>query len=395
MKQYFTWQKSMNNASLVVIIASFLFIADSACFSQECVPVCSDSLQFSGQLSVWGHINMSNSLPVFFGGRYIPALNYSYKLSDNRLIDFEASANIYGSYAFNPFDSSDVNGSIQAYRAWARYSGSQIEIRAGLQKISFGSSTLLRPLMWFDQLDPRDPLQLTNGVWGLLSRYYFLNNANVWVWCLYGNTKTRPWDIGTSVARLPEFGGRFQAPVPKGEMALSYNFRHTDIEAVDTTRADIPENRIGLDGKWDIGPGLWFETSWIHKSIPIGSLTNQELISIGSDYTFALGKGLNVMYEQMLAASDEKAFTFSNTTMFSALSLNYPLGIVDNLSAIVYFDWKNKAAYNFINWNHKFKKFTMYLMAYLNPKDYNLPQQSTAANQYSKQGLQLMLVYNH
>jgi hypothetical protein len=37
----------------------------------------------------------------------------------------------------------------------------------------------------------------------------------------------------------------------------------------------------------------------------------------------------------------------------------------------------------------------MYVMAYLNPKDYNLPQQGSTANMYSKQGLQVMLVYNH
>ena len=30
-----------------------------------------------------------------------------------------------------------------------------------------------------EDIDPRDPLQLTNGVWGLLGRYYFMNNANL------------------------------------------------------------------------------------------------------------------------------------------------------------------------------------------------------------------------
>lgn len=382
-----------------ILLFCFLYFTAVPSFSQETASKLNDSLQISGQLSVWAHYNQSNSLPVFFGGRYIPTANYRIQLPNEKLIDFEGSANLYGSYATHPFDTSNAEGSLSAYRAWARYSTRQLELRIGLQKISFGSATMLRPLMWFDQIDPRDPLQLTNGVWGLLSRYYFLNNANVWLWCLYGNNKTRPWDIGITTAKSPELGGRFQAPVPKGEVALSYNFRHADTFGMDSSitaaYSEIPENRIGLDGKWDLGVGLWFEGTWIHKSINVGAITNQELLSIGSDYTFDIGKGLNVVYEQMLAASDEKAFAFTNNVMFSAVTLNYPIGIVDNLSAIIYFDWMNKAAYNFINWNHRFKHISMYIMAYLNPKDYNLPQQGATANMYSKQGLQIMLVYNH
>jgi hypothetical protein len=382
-----------------ILIISFLNLAGSRSYAQQAREKVHDSLQVSGQLSVWGHYNRSNSLPLLFGGRYIPTINYSIKLPHDKLIDFEGSVNLFGTYATDPFDTSGVDGSISAYRAWARYSTQQFEIRAGLQKINFGSASMLRPLMWFDQIDPRDPLQLTNGVWGLLSRYYFLNNTNVWFWCLYGNDKARPWDIGNSAPRSPELGGRFQAPVPKGEMALSYNFRHAETTGMDSTiissYSEIPEHRIGIDGKWDLGIGLWFEGTWIHKNINIGTLTNQELLTLGIDNTFNIGKGLNVVYEQMLASSDERAFAFDNNLMFSALSFNYPVGVIDNLSAIVYFDWRNKAFYNFVNWNHTFKRFTMYLMAYLNPKDYNLPQQGSVANMYSKQGLQLMLVYNH
>lgn len=35
--------------------------------------------------------------------------------------------------------------------------------------------------MRFDQVDPRDPLKLTDGVRGLLGRYCFLNNADIWL----------------------------------------------------------------------------------------------------------------------------------------------------------------------------------------------------------------------
>ena len=93
-------------------------------------------------------------------------------------------------------------------------------VRGGLQKINFGSANLLRPLMWFDQIDPRDPLQLTDGVWGILGRYYFLNNANIWVWGLIGNDQRKGWEVIPSVKNKPEFGFRVQMPIPGNYLSL-------------------------------------------------------------------------------------------------------------------------------------------------------------------------------
>ncbi|MCK7489842.1 MAG: ABC transporter ATP-binding protein [Anaerotruncus sp.] len=39
-------------------------------------------------------------------------------------------------------------------------------------------------MMWFDTIDPRDPLQLTDGVYALLLRYYTRGNANFWAWAM-------------------------------------------------------------------------------------------------------------------------------------------------------------------------------------------------------------------
>lgn len=38
-------------------------------------------------------------------------------------------------------------------------------------------------------------MQLTNGVYGILGRYYFANNANIWFWTLMGNEKTRGFEV--------------------------------------------------------------------------------------------------------------------------------------------------------------------------------------------------------
>lgn len=379
------------NRFLGIYIFSLALVVPAKCFAQ-------DSLNFSGQLSSWLNYNHGNALPVHIGGRYIPQFDFARLLKDDRKIDFEASANIYGSAGFHPFDSSGFDGQLKAYRLWARYSTDQLEIRAGLQKLNFGSASLLRPLMWFDQIDPRDPLKLTDGVWGILGRYYFLNNANIWLWCLYGNRNPRGWDPAGTSNRFPEAGGRIQVPVPKGEAALTYNYRVADTRNIGgpvPPFAEVPENRIGFDIKLDIVVGLWFEGSWTHKAKETGVFTNQEILNAGLDYTFGLGNGLYLIFEQLVAANDENPFGFVNPVTFSAVSLSYPVGIFDNLSGIVYYDWNNGKSYNFLNWQKQFNNITLYLMGYWNPEQYIIPAQGSGENLFAGKGLQLMFVWNH
>ena len=355
-------------------------------------------LQFKGQVSAWTNFNPSNELELWGGARYLPQLNLKLGEESKNLIDFEASANLNGTLGTHPFDTLYSSGKIKPYRLWARYSTEQLEIRAGLQKINFGSASMIRPLMWFDKIDPRDPLQLTDGVWGILGRYYFLNNANLWLWVLYGNEKPKTWEIGSTSQQQPEFGGRFQTPVPKGEIALSVHHRQVAKSALGEFPAIIEplaENRIGLDGKWDVGVGLWFEAVWMNKSKNIGAFTNQASLSVGTDYTFGIGNGLNVIFEQLLFAYDKKPLQINNPFVFSTLSLNYPLGLNDNLSALLYYDWKSSGIYNMLTWNHQFNNLMLYCMAYSNPKTYNIPLTSSDVNLFAGTGVQVMLVINH
>ena len=386
----------MRNYYILSVI--FMGIYMNCCGQDSVKYVPRDTLIFTGQLSAWGLYNQMNSVPVYGSLRYIPTLNYAIKLQNNRQFDFEGSANAFGVLGIRPFDETHSDGSLQPYRAWARYSSRYLEVRVGLQKINFGSATLLRPLMWFDQLDPRDPLQLTNGVWGALVRYYFPNNANLWLWSLYGNNKPRPWAMDLTNPDQPEFGGRFQSPIPKGELGITFHHRVTDFQGSDLSVLpyhEADENRIGLDGKWDLGVGLWFEGTLVHKSKDAGILTNTEILNLGTDNTFAIGNGLNIVFEQLLLSYDRKALTFSNPISFSGLSLSYPIGMLDNLNLISYFSWTNNTSYNFLNFKRQFDKITFYIMAFWNPRNYQLPQQVNAGNYYSGKGIQLMLVFNH
>ena len=92
--------------------------------------------------------------------------------------------------------------------------------------------------------------------------------------------------------KQPEFGGRFQHPVPRGEIGLSYHHRTVNTTSFSglETLDGITENKYGVDAKWDVTVGLWFEATYSKKSKNIGLLTHQSLLNIGSDYTFSNGR---------------------------------------------------------------------------------------------------------
>jgi hypothetical protein len=357
-----------------------------------------EGFRFSGQFSSWANLNTAGELPLWGGARYIPRINFGTPAGNNGLFDTEASLNIFGSGGLRPFDSTATSGDLKPYRFWIRYSSSQLEIRLGLQKLNFGSAAMLRPLMWFDQMDPRDPLQLTDGVWGLLARYYFLNNTNIWLWGLYGNHERRGWESIPVNRKIPEFGGRLQIPVPGGEAAVTYHHRIADSRDLSediTPFEKIPENRFGIDAKFDMVTGLWFEGSYTHKEKNLGILTNQLVLNGGADYTFAIGSGLYIAFEQLMATFDEKPFTFTNQTWFSLMTLSYPIGLFDKLSTIIFYNWSDNAVYSFLNWQCQFDNIMFYVMAYWNPESYQLPTQAGSQNIFAGKGIQVMFVLNH
>lgn len=376
----------------------FLLLIPANAFAQESTGKVMSSFDYRGQLSAWSQFAPDIEQSLWFGGRYVPQINYEINFPTQHKIDFEISANIFGSIGIKPFSETDANGKIKPYRIWGRYSTQQMEIRLGLQKINFGSAQMFRPLMWFDSMDPRDPLQMTDGVWGGLFRYYFQNNTNIWFWTLYGNNQNKGWEFVPSSQSFPELGGRVQLPLKQGEVALSYHFRQTDfsddIYSTLTSYEKIPENRIGFDIRLDRFIGLWFEGSWTHASKNLGEFTNQTMLTLGGDYTFGIGNGLGLTFEQLLYSYDEKAFAFQNATTFSGLTFTYPVTLFDNISTMFYYDWENNDFYSFLNWQHDFNHFSLYGMLYWNPKSMELPSQMGNERFFGK-GVQIMFVWNH
>jgi hypothetical protein len=253
--------------------------------------------------------------------------------------------------------------------------------------------------MWFDQLDPRDPLQLTDGVYALLSRYYFRNNANAWLWMLWGNDKPKGWETVPSVRKIPELGGRMQFPVPKGEIALSYHHRTADLNGIIDPMnihgaATYPEDRLGLDGKLDLGVGLWGEYALIHSTLDTAYFKPwSKLFTLGMDYTFNLGNGLYMATEFFRYSNANKLFEPGTNRTFSLLTVNYPIGN-NKLGCIVYFSWTDKNLYRFINIQRQSDNWTFYLFLFWNPDNITIYNNGVENNMFAGKGIQLMAVFN-
>jgi hypothetical protein len=360
----------------------------------------SQQVELSGQLAGWMVTNPGQSFQSQIGLRYIPEFSLEKNFQEKFNFGSELSFNSYGSGDIYPFDSINTGGKIKPYRMWLRFTTPRFEVRAGLQKINFGSATFLRPLMWFDRIDPRDPLQLTDGVYGVLTRYYFLNNSNIWLWGLYGNKDTKGWEFIPSHKKKVEYGGRIQVPLYTGEIAATWHHRQANLKNVDfsepvSSKDIVPENRFGIDGKWDIEIGLWFEGVITHQDLDLTENVYKRFFNLGWDYTFELGNGLNVMNEFFVFDVSDKAFGGGEGASFSALSINYPLSIIHNISAIMYYDWDNKDIYRFINWQWQFDNWSLYVMGFWNPEKFQIYQNLRENTFFTGKGLYLMAVFNH
>ncbi len=343
----------------------------------------------------------SRSLSVAQAGlRYIPDLLAETDLGDGLGANMELSLNPSGTATYEKDQVASYEGDFKLYRAWLRIATNRFEGRIGMQKINFGSAMLFRPLMWFDRLDPRDPLQLTDGVYGMLARYYFPNNGNFWLWGLYGNTGTKGWELVPTEKRTIEYGGRAQWPLWSGEAAVTYHHRRADLSSLvspsdETTPKFVPEDRLGLDGKWDIVIGAWFEAALIRLDTDVPGMHYQRQWTLGADYTFAVGNGLYVATEYFETENPEEAFAAARGTGITGLSLSYPIGVVDQVSTMLYRDWRNRNWYRIVTWQRKYDDWSFYLLGFWNPETIRIYGSQGGTNLFAGRGLQIMAVFNH
>lgn len=359
-----------------------------------------EDLELKGQAAIWFSLSTGRPSTPRFGLRYIPELSLWSEDGMGHRLDAVFAANAFLTGSAAGWKHLDTDGRVRAYRVWIRLSSAQFELRAGLQKINFGSAAIFRPLMWFDRIDARDPLQITAGVTGLLLRYYFENNANIWVWGLVGNSDPKGWEASPTKKGSAELGARLQVPLLAGEFALSYHRRKADLSEhpeipLPGESLFVPENRFGIDGKWDVGIGVWFEGALVHQAAGFVSLPYQRSFTVGADYTFGIGNGLHVLAEHFALTNASRILGGGPGLDFSAFSLSYPVGLLDSLSAFVYYDWENSQMFRFLSWRRTYDRWQLFLMGFWNPDDSPFFQTQQGNNLFGGAGFQVMLVFNH
>jgi hypothetical protein len=250
------------------------------------------------------------------------------------------------------------------YRLWLKGSTKQSELRVGLQRLNFGSATMLRPLQWFDNLDPRDRLQLTDGVQAALVRYFFLNNTNFWIWGIRGEGKNRGLLPTVTKKGTPEFGGRFQYPLKTGDIGFTYNHRFSTY--LDQMEIGY-ENDMAIDIRLDYAIGLWGEASLSQseKGIPLLDVNPMDTAELqgaftqGGDYTIGIGNGLYVLVENQVHVNSANNLENLHPDYWTiAFSSSYPLSIFDTLLyySVIRYDGTN--AVQTIIWRREYDKLS-------------------------------------
>jgi hypothetical protein len=348
-------------------------------------------VDFRGQISGWTiGSRTQDEWRNNSGLRYIPQLTLKQPLTEASFFDTEISLNGFLSY-----DTQDAekDADVKLYRLKLRFATAQTETQLGLQQINFGPARVLRALRWFDQLDKRDPLQLTDGVYALRFKYTALNNANIWLWGLYGNDQPKGYEILPSVEDKPEFGGRFQFPLLNGELAATFHTRQVNASTLGD--ADFAENRFALDGRWEVKVGLWFESVLQQQNTKALPYEWTKMTTLGLDYTFGIGNGLYVAVEHLMTTSSDEPFGWDEDAHVSAFLLSYPLGLFDTLTAIGYYDWDQQEYSQHLSWQRAYDNLVISVSLFRYPESKaNIAerQQTTFGAGY---GGQLMIVYNH
>ena len=391
MRPFQDFGRTVKRGGLVILVFLSFFVIPAAAENSA------GRFNTKGLITGWMTGNFESIGEPFLGIRWIPELTLKKSLGENSFLDFEAQLNAFGTAHIHSIEDIEWDGQVDLYRLWGRISTSRFEARIGLQKVNFGSASLLRALMWFDSIDPRDPLQLTNGVYGLLLRYYFLNNTNIWIWGLFGNDNLKGWDFWPTRKNSAEFGGRVQLPLGNGEGAFTYHHRTVDpgkgpYAVTDHGGAAFPEDRYAVDGKWDLGIGIWFEGVLIHQRTDLAAPW-QRAVNIGLDYTFGVGNGLHVMTESFFAVTSDRVFGPGEGVSLTALSLGYPLGILDNLSCMLYYDWRAKNLYSFVHFSRTYDRWTINLIGFWNPENFLIHPNSPENSLYAGKGFQIMVIF--
>ena len=262
----------------------------------------------------------------------------------------------------------DPEARLELYRLWGRVNYAGFELRAGLQQLNFGVARVLRPLQWFDQIDPQDKFQLTSGVQALLLRKYFPNNVGIWAWGILAEDGIGTDEID-AVSDDPEYGARLELPGKVVDTGLSFHFRDFKKRLFLT---EFRELRLGLDLRYDGPIGAWLEAcASSYKQAGIDLPSSGSALSLGADYTLGIGNGLYLMQEIYWRDYVEHLNNYRTSSFKLASMASYPLGILDNLQFLHLYDDYHKQRQFSLSWQRNYDYLSWELRLNLNQHEYN------------------------
>jgi hypothetical protein len=159
--------------------------------------------------------------------------------------------------------------------------------------------------------------------------------------------------------------------------------------------AIVPEDRIALDGKWDLGVGLWFEAVWTRQAWTSAPWKDQRALNLGVDYTIPLGPGLHVMAEHLAVDFGAEIGGQSARRSLTAFTADFPLSLLDRLRAVVFRDWTSGDWYRIVTWQRTYDRWSLYAIGFWNPDSYRIPSAGRMSDLFAGRGFQIMIVYNH
>ena len=246
-------------------------------------------------------------------------------------------------------------------------------------------------------------------------RYVTPGNAGFWAWGLYGNDDPRGWDTLGTETGTPEFGGRAQWPLFGGEIAGSYHHRRADTTSLAAGAGgtilptdDAPlvqstppgataanENRVGFDGKWDVGAGFWFEASVTHTDSEALRRPWQPSWAVGADYTFGIGQGLTVLGEHFYLDPAVPRIVPSAAMKMTAITATYPVGIANMLTGAFYYEWRRDDAYRFVEWRRTYDHWRLHVLGFWNPDQASPFAPGSQASALTGKGVELVIVASY
>jgi len=271
-------------------------------------PLPGQGLHLKGQL--WGSITYGDD-PA--SGRenveetigYIPTLSLGRQFGPLSVLDLEAAYQL-GAVLDGALEEGedDIDRYGKLYRFWGRLATENLELRLGLQKIAFGPGMVLRPLMWFDTLDLRDPTGQTEGVGALRLKWYPWPNLALWSWVV------RP-----DYTEYASPGGRIEYTLGASEFGLTYHYNkynllddsHPDFASRPLLALDSAEHRLAIDTRLDWKVGLWSEVVFAQATEKFMDGVKNDLLQVmvGGDYTFPWRNGVYVMVEHLWSRLDD------------------------------------------------------------------------------------------